>query len=66
MVQVIEQPTSVQASGNQPKLIDEYIGLVNSRLFPCDGSSGLRVTESAYSWPYFSNLSCRPCSQRRR
>jgi mannose-6-phosphate isomerase-like protein (cupin superfamily) len=27
---LIENPTRVQAAGNQPKLIDEYIGRVNS------------------------------------
>lgn len=31
MVQVIERPARVQAAGNQPKLIDEYIGRVHSR-----------------------------------
>ena len=31
MVQVIDQPTRIQAAGNKPKLIDEYVGLVNSR-----------------------------------
>jgi ethanolamine utilization protein EutQ len=28
---VIAQPTRVQAAGNKPKLIDEYIGRVNSK-----------------------------------
>jgi mannose-6-phosphate isomerase-like protein (cupin superfamily) len=28
---LIAQPTRVQAAGNKPKLIDEYIGRVNSR-----------------------------------
>ncbi len=27
----IAQPTRIQAAGNKPKLIDEYIGLVNSK-----------------------------------
>lgn len=31
MAQLIERPTRVQAAGNKPKLIDEYIGLVNSQ-----------------------------------
>ena len=30
MPTVIAQPTRVQAAGNKPKLIDEYIGRVNS------------------------------------
>jgi len=28
---LIEQPTRIQAAGNKPKLIDEYVGQVNSR-----------------------------------
>jgi mannose-6-phosphate isomerase-like protein (cupin superfamily) len=28
---VIAQPTRVQAAGNKPKLIDEYVGRVNSK-----------------------------------
>lgn len=31
MPTLISQPTRVAAAGNKPKLIDEYIGLVNSR-----------------------------------
>jgi len=31
MPTLIEKPTSFQAAGNKPKLIDEYIGRVNSR-----------------------------------
>lgn len=31
MPTLIEKPTSIQAAGNKPKLIDEYIGRVNSR-----------------------------------
>lgn len=31
MPTLIEQPTRIQAAGNKPKLIDEYIGRVNSR-----------------------------------
>jgi hypothetical protein len=27
----VQWPTRIEAAGNQPKLIDEYIGLVNSR-----------------------------------
>ena len=30
MATLIEQPTRVEAAGNKPKLIDEFIGLVNS------------------------------------
>jgi mannose-6-phosphate isomerase-like protein (cupin superfamily) len=28
---IVAQPTRMQAAGNQPKLIDEYIGRVNSK-----------------------------------
>ena len=31
MPTLIAKPTSVQAAGNKPKLIDEYIGRVNSK-----------------------------------
>lgn len=31
MPTLIEKPTSVQAAGNKPKLIDEYIGRASSR-----------------------------------
>ena len=31
MAQLIGQPTRIEAAGNKPKLIDEYIGLVNSQ-----------------------------------
>ncbi len=31
MPTVIAQPTRIQAAGNKPKLIDEFIGRVNSR-----------------------------------
>jgi ethanolamine utilization protein EutQ len=34
---LIPQPTRIQATGNKPKVIDEYIGRVNS------GTSGLSV-----------------------
>ena len=37
MPTLIAQPTRVQAAGNKPKLIDEYIGRVNSQ------TSGLSV-----------------------
>lgn len=30
MAQLIERPTRIQAAGNKPKLIDEFIGRVNS------------------------------------
>lgn len=30
MAKLIERPTRVEAAGNKPKLIDEFIGLVNS------------------------------------
>ena len=31
MPQLISQPTRIQAAGNKPKLIDEYVGRVNSQ-----------------------------------
>ncbi len=31
MVQLIQQSTRIQAAGNKPKLIDEFVGLVNSK-----------------------------------
>ncbi|HAX76006.1 MAG TPA: cupin [Cyanobacteria bacterium UBA11372] len=31
MPQLIEKPTRIEAAGNKPKLIDEYIGRVNSK-----------------------------------
>ena len=31
MPTLISQPTRIQASGNKPKIIDEYIGRVNSK-----------------------------------
>lgn len=31
MPTLISQPTRIQASGNKPKLIDEYIGRINSK-----------------------------------
>ena len=31
MPTLIEQPTRIQAAGNKPKLIDEYVGRVNSK-----------------------------------
>jgi ethanolamine utilization protein EutQ (cupin superfamily) len=31
MPTLVAQPTRVQAAGNKPKLIDEYIGRINSR-----------------------------------
>jgi len=31
MPKLIESPTRIQAAGNKPKLIDEYVGRVNSK-----------------------------------
>jgi ethanolamine utilization protein EutQ len=31
MPTLISQPTRIQAAGNKPKLIDEYVGRVNSK-----------------------------------
>jgi len=30
MIKLIEKPTRIQSAGNKPKIIEEYIGLVNS------------------------------------
>ncbi len=30
MAQLIQQPTRIEAAGNKPKIIDEYVGLVSS------------------------------------
>ncbi|OGW50129.1 MAG: cupin [Nitrospirae bacterium RBG_19FT_COMBO_58_9] len=30
MTQLIQRPTRIQAAGNTPKLVDEFVGLVNS------------------------------------
>jgi hypothetical protein len=44
MPQLIVQPTVVQAAGNQPKLIEEFVGRVNSRT---DGVSVARMKSPA-------------------
>ena len=31
MVRLIAEPTRIEAAGNKPKIIDEYVGRVNSR-----------------------------------
>lgn len=31
MAQLITRPTRIEAAGNKPKLIDEFVGLVNSK-----------------------------------
>lgn len=31
MAQLIQRPTRIQAAGNKPKLIDEFVGLLNSK-----------------------------------
>lgn len=35
MPTLIESPTRVEAAGNKPKLIDEYVGRVNSKTASC-------------------------------
>ncbi|MDK2743776.1 MAG: hypothetical protein NDI90_12730 [Nitrospira sp. BO4] len=46
MAILIERPTRVQAAGNKPKLIDEFIGRVNS------GTSGVSIArmQSPTGW----------------
>jgi mannose-6-phosphate isomerase-like protein (cupin superfamily) len=34
MPTLIESPTRIQAAGNKPKLIDEYVGRINSQTTP--------------------------------
>ena len=34
MPRLVSQPTRIQSAGNKPKLIDEYIGRVNSKTSP--------------------------------
>jgi len=40
MAQFIEKPTLVQAAGNKPKVIEEYIGRVNSQTTTKRGAHG--------------------------
>jgi ethanolamine utilization protein EutQ len=43
---LIPQPTRIQAAGNKPKLIDEYIGRVNSR----DTAASVAHMRSPQGW----------------
>jgi ethanolamine utilization protein EutQ len=43
---LISQPTRIAAAGNKPKLIDEYIGLVNSQ----DTSASVAHMRSPQGW----------------
>lgn len=46
MPQLIERPTRIAAAGNKPKLIDEFIGRVNSR----DENVSVAVMSSPAGW----------------
>ncbi|MDP8242527.1 MAG: hypothetical protein P9L94_00490 [Candidatus Hinthialibacter antarcticus] len=46
MPKLIESPTRVEAAGNKPKRIDEYIGRVNSQT---DGAECIAVCLPAFS-----------------
>jgi hypothetical protein len=46
MPTLIPQPTRIQSAGNKPKLIDEYIGLVNSKT----SSSSVAHMRSPEGW----------------
>lgn len=46
MAKLIERPTRVEAAGNKPKLIDEFIGLVNSNT----GQLSLARMQSPSGW----------------
>ncbi len=43
---VINQPSIIQAAGNKPKIIEEYIGLVNSK----NGSVSIARMQSPAGW----------------
>ncbi len=46
----IEQPTRIQAAGNMPKLIDEYIGRVNLPRTPEDQRVSVAHMRSPAGW----------------
>ncbi len=46
MPRLIERPTRVQAAGNKPKLIDEYVGHLNTG----DGAVSVAVMDSSPGW----------------
>ena len=46
MPTLIEQPTRIAAAGNKPKLIDEYVGRVNTR----QGELSVAVMQSPPGW----------------
>ncbi len=46
MPRLIERPTRIQAAGHKPKMIDEYVGRVNSG----DGGVSVAVMDSAPGW----------------
>jgi len=49
MPQIIEGPTSVEAAGNKPKRIEEYVGRVNSG--HCELSVARMVSPSGWAEP---------------
>ncbi len=46
MPRLIEMPTRVEAAGNKPKLIDEYVGRVNTR----DDEVSVALMKSPAGW----------------
>jgi ethanolamine utilization protein EutQ (cupin superfamily) len=46
MPRLIERPTRVQAAGNKPKLIDEYVGRLNT----ADGTVSVALMDSSPGW----------------
>ena len=46
MPRLIEKPTRIEAAGNKPKSIDEFIGRVNSR----DGQLSVALMHSPAGW----------------
>jgi ethanolamine utilization protein EutQ (cupin superfamily) len=46
MPRLIEQPTRIAAAGNKPKIIDEFVGRVNSR----DGGLSVALMNSPAGW----------------
>ena len=46
MAQLIEQPTQIEACGNKPKIIQEFIGRVNSRT----SDTSIAVMQSPEGW----------------
>lgn len=46
MPRLIEKPTRIEAAGNKPKLIDEFVGRVNTG----DASTSIAIMQSPGGW----------------